>query len=106
MESDRNLPARICETRSFRVYHFSRFHFPRDHKDGQLRSNRIQKGESRQIDAECIASDLLESKLTKGANAIRGSGSIYLTWARHYAALSEGSSDAADDENESGDFDV
>lgn len=29
-------------------------------------------------------------KLLKGADAIRDSGSMYLTWARHYAALADG----------------
>jgi hypothetical protein len=48
----------------------------------------------------------LASKLVKGADAMRDSGNLYITWARHYAALSEGSSDAADDEDESEDFDV
>jgi len=42
----------------------------------------------------------LGSKLEKGADAMRDSGNIYLTWARHYAALSEGTSDAADEEDE------
>jgi hypothetical protein len=43
----------------------------------------------------------LASKLVKGADAMRDSGNIYLTWARHYAALSAGTSDAADEEDES-----
>jgi len=47
----------------------------------------------------------LASKLEKGADAMRDSGNIYLTWARHYAALSEGTSDAADQEDEA-DFGV
>lgn len=42
----------------------------------------------------------LASKLVKGADAMRDSGNIYLSWARHYAALSEGTSDAADKEDE------
>ncbi|MGH7228809.1 MAG: hypothetical protein ACREIH_06275 [Nitrospiraceae bacterium] len=42
----------------------------------------------------------LASKLEKGADAMRDSGNIYLTWARHYAALSEGTSAAADEEDE------
>ncbi len=48
----------------------------------------------------------LASKLAKGADAMRDSGNIYITWARHFAGLSEGTSDAADDEDESGTFDV
>lgn len=42
----------------------------------------------------------LATKLIKGADAMRDSGNIYLSWARHYAALSEGTSDAADGEDE------
>jgi len=48
----------------------------------------------------------LVGKLMKGADAMRDSGNLYVTWARHFAALAEGSSDAADDEDESEDFDV
>ncbi len=44
--------------------------------------------------------DELALKLVKGADAMRDSGNIYLTWARHYVALSEGTSDAADDDDE------
>ena len=40
------------------------------------------------------------AKLIKGADAMRDSGHIYLNWARHFAALSEGTSDAADEEDE------
>jgi hypothetical protein len=39
----------------------------------------------------------LADKLARGADVMRDSGSIYLTWARHYAALAEGNSAAADD---------
>ena len=42
----------------------------------------------------------LAGKLAKGADAMRDSGNLYLTWARHYAALSEGTSDAADEADE------
>lgn len=42
----------------------------------------------------------LASKLMKGADAMRDSGHLYLTWARHYAALSEGTPDTADEEDE------
>ena len=42
----------------------------------------------------------LASKLAKGADAMRDSGNIYLSWARHYAGLSEGTSDAANEEDE------
>ncbi len=46
----------------------------------------------------------LAEKLIKGADAMRDSGNLYITWARHFTALSEGTSDAADDEDESEDF--
>ena len=45
----------------------------------------------------------LADKLLKGADAMRDSGNIYLSWARHFAKLSEGNTDAmdeADDETE------
>ena len=48
----------------------------------------------------------LASKLIKGADAMRDSGNIYLSWARHYASLSDGTSDASDDDDESDDFGV
>lgn len=49
----------------------------------------------------------LAVKLAKGADAMRDSGNIYLTWARHYAAMSEGNTDATDeDDDETDDFDV
>jgi len=49
----------------------------------------------------------LAVKLVKGADAMRDSGNIYLTWARHYAAMSEGNTDATDqDQDETEDFDV
>jgi hypothetical protein len=48
----------------------------------------------------------LAGKLAKGADAMRDSGNIYLSWARHFAALSEGRSDASTGEDESEDFDV
>ena len=49
--------------------------------------------------------DLVE-KLVKAADTMRDSGNLYLTWARHYAALAEGNTDASSDEDETEDFDV
>jgi hypothetical protein len=43
----------------------------------------------------------LAAKLAKGADAMRDSGNIYLSWARHFASLSEGQSGAAEDADES-----
>lgn len=39
----------------------------------------------------------LAGKLVKGADTMRDSGNLYLTWARHYAALSEGNPEAAEE---------
>jgi hypothetical protein len=49
--------------------------------------------------------DLVE-KLVKAADTMRDSGNLYLTWAKHYAALAEGKTDASSDEDETEDFDV
>jgi hypothetical protein len=43
----------------------------------------------------------LAQKLAKGADAMRDSGNIYLTWARHFVSMSEGNAEAADTEDES-----
>lgn len=48
----------------------------------------------------------LVEKLVKAADTMRDSGNLYLTWAKHYAALAEGNTDAASDEDETEDFDV
>jgi hypothetical protein len=42
----------------------------------------------------------LTDKLVKGAGVMRDSGYMYLTWARHYAALSEGNPEAAEETEE------
>lgn len=49
--------------------------------------------------------DLVE-KLVKAADTMRDSGNLYLTWAKHYAALAQGNTDASSDEDETEDFDV
>ena len=48
----------------------------------------------------------LAGKLMKGADAMRDSGNIYLSWARHFAAISEGNAEAADEGDETEDFSV
>ena len=48
----------------------------------------------------------LVEKLVKAADTMRDSGNLYLTWAKHYAALAEGNTDASSDEDETEDFDV
>lgn len=48
----------------------------------------------------------LVEKLVKAADTMRDSGNLYLTWAKHYAALAEGNTDAATNEDETEDFDV
>lgn len=48
----------------------------------------------------------LAGKLFKAADTMRDSGNLYLTWARHFAALAEGNTDASSDDDETEDFDV
>jgi len=48
----------------------------------------------------------LVEKLVKAADTMRDSGNLYLTWAKHYAALAEGNTDATSEEDETEDFDV
>ncbi len=48
----------------------------------------------------------LVEKLMKAADTMRDSGNLYLTWAKHYAALAEGNTDASSDEDATEDFDV
>jgi hypothetical protein len=48
----------------------------------------------------------LVDKLIKAADTMRDSGNLYLTWAKHYAALADGNTDASSDEDETEDFDV
>jgi len=48
----------------------------------------------------------LVEKLVKAADTMRDSGNLYLTWAKHCAALAEGNTDASSDEDETEDFDV
>jgi hypothetical protein len=48
----------------------------------------------------------LVDKLAKAADTMRDSGNLYLTWAKHYAALAKGNTDALSDEDETEDFDV
>ena len=48
----------------------------------------------------------LVEKLMKAADTMRDSGNLYLTWAKHYAALAAGNTDALSDEDETEDFDV
>lgn len=45
-------------------------------------------------------------KLVKAADTMRDSGNLYITWARHFAALAKGNTDASSDEDETEDFDV
>ena len=48
----------------------------------------------------------LVEKLVKAADTMRDSGNLYLTWAKHYAALAQGNTDAMSGEDETEDFDV
>lgn len=48
----------------------------------------------------------LVEKLVKAADTMRDSGNLYLTWAKHYAAMAKGNTDASSDEDETQDFDI
>ena len=48
----------------------------------------------------------LVEKLVKAADTMRDSGNLYLTWAKHYAAMAKGNTDASSDEDETDDFDI
>jgi len=48
----------------------------------------------------------LVEKLIKAADTMRDSGNLYLTWAKHYAAMAAGNTDASSDEDDTEDFDV
>ena len=48
----------------------------------------------------------LAEKLIKAADTMRDSGNLYLTWAKHFAALAEGNTDASSDEDETDDFGI
>jgi len=48
----------------------------------------------------------LVEKLMKAADTMRDSGNLYLTWAKHYAAMAKGNTDATSDEDETDDFDI
>jgi len=48
----------------------------------------------------------LAEKLMKAADTMRDSGNLYLTWAKHYADLAVGNTDASSDDDETEDFDV
>ena len=46
------------------------------------------------------------AKLRGGADAMKDSGNIYVSWAKHYVSLASGNTDASSDEDETEDFDV
>ncbi len=46
------------------------------------------------------------AKLRAGADAMKDSGNIYTSWAKHYVSLASGNTDATSDEDETEDFDV
>lgn len=46
------------------------------------------------------------AKLLGGAEAMKDSGNIYVSWAKHYVALASGNTDATMEEDESEDFDI
>lgn len=66
--------------------HMSRFH---------------ERLESRAQEMELMGEDPdVVKKLTMGADAMKDSANIYLSWARHYVALSEGGAAEADEGEE------
>lgn len=62
--------------------------------------------ESRAQEMELTGGDPdVAKKLTMGAGAMKDSANIYLSWARHYVALSEGgAAEAEEGEEDSEDF--
>jgi hypothetical protein len=48
----------------------------------------------------------LAQTLIKAADTMRDSGNLYLTWAKHYASVAAGRTDATSSEDETEDFDV
>jgi hypothetical protein len=48
----------------------------------------------------------LAEKLLKAADTMRDSGNLYITWAKHFAALAKGNTDASSDEDETDDFGI
>ncbi len=48
----------------------------------------------------------LAQTLVKAADTMRDSGNLYLTWAKHYASVATGNTDASSDEDETQEFDV
>jgi len=48
----------------------------------------------------------LAKKLIKAADTMRDSGNLYLTWAKHFAALAKGDTDASSDEDDTEEFGV
>ncbi len=65
-----------------------------------------EKLESRAQEIELTGGDTdVVKKLTMGADAMKDSGNIYISWARHYVALSEGgAAEAEEGEEDSDDF--
>mgnify|MGYP003694068907 CR=1 FL=1 len=46
----------------------------------------------------------LAQTLVKAADTMRDSGNLYLTWAKHYASVAAGNTDATSDEDETAGF--
>jgi len=62
-----------------------------------------------QRSAEIMASGKdpeVATKLMGGADAMKDSGNIYLSWAKHYVLLASGNTDATTADDDSEDFDV
>ena len=72
----------------------------------QSMTNFHDRLESRAQEMELMGGDPdVVKKLTIGADAMKDSANIYLSWARHYVALSEGgAAEAEEGEEDSDDF--
>jgi hypothetical protein len=63
--------------------------------------------ERRAVDIHTSGKDPeLAQTLVKAADTMRDSGNLYLTWAKHYASVAAGNTDASSNEDETDDFDV
>ena len=72
--------------------------------DQMERFHEMLEGRGREIEGSGGDPEVA-GKLVMGADAMKDSANIYLSWARHYVALSEGGASEADEgEEDSADF--
>ncbi len=70
-----------------------------DIRDQMERLHEMLEGRGREIEVSGGDPEVAV-KLVKGADAMKDSANIYLSWARHYVALSEGGASEADEGEE------